>query len=188
MATYITEDGNVYYENVPEEKRELFPNLSEGASVIIKTITDTDPDITGADNTRYVCGVVDTISITPPETGIIDVIFESGDTPTVLTIPETVLFPAWFDASSLQSNTIYEFNILDGVYCTVTFWYPPDDEETDETDEAPAEEETTEEQEGEEPAEEVVAEETEDAVPAEEEVAEETEDEPLEEEQEDEVV
>lgn len=162
MATYITENGNVYYENVPEEIRELFPNLSEGASVIIKTITDTDPDITGTDNTRYVCGVVDTISITPPETGIIDVIFESGDTPTVLTIPETVLFPAWFDATSLQSNTIYEFNILDGVYCTVTFWYPPVEEDTDETDETPAEEE----------------------------VPEETEDEPLEdeEEQEDEVV
>ena len=28
MATYITEDGNVYYENVPEEKRTLFPNLN----------------------------------------------------------------------------------------------------------------------------------------------------------------
>lgn len=27
MATYITEDGNVYYENEPEEKRALFPNL-----------------------------------------------------------------------------------------------------------------------------------------------------------------
>lgn len=26
MATFITEDGNVYYENVPENKRALFPN------------------------------------------------------------------------------------------------------------------------------------------------------------------
>ena len=29
MATYITEDGSVYYENVPEEKRKLFPNIHD---------------------------------------------------------------------------------------------------------------------------------------------------------------
>ena len=150
MATYITENGCVFYENVPEEKRELFPNLSEGG-VNTTEVTGSDPEITGVDNNRYVCGVVDTISITPPDSGIIDVIFESGDTPTVLTIPETVLLPNWFDASSLQANTIYEFNILDGVYCTVTFWYPPeesdDTEETDNTEEIEnnEEEETAEE-------------------------------------------
>ena len=134
MATYITEDGYVYYENVPEEKRALFPNLREGGGVVIQTVTGDEPVIEGWADTRYVCGVVETLSITPPDSGIIDILFQSGETPTVLTVPETVLFPDWFDPTSLQANTIYEFNIMDGVYCTVTFWYPPASEDADETD------------------------------------------------------
>ena len=87
-----------------------------------ETVSGDDPVIVAEENARYVCGEVDTISITPPAKGIVDVIFVSGSTPTVLTLPETVVMPEWFDATSLEADTVYEINILDGVYGVVTTW------------------------------------------------------------------
>ena len=82
-------------------------------------VTGTTPSITGEANKRYVCGEVTTISITPPETGMIDVVFTSGATPTVLTTTG-VTFPEWF-SGTLEANTRYEINILDG-YGVVSTW------------------------------------------------------------------
>lgn len=83
-------------------------------------VTGETPSITGEANKRYVCGEVSTLSITPPETGMIDVVFVSGSTPTVLTATG-ITFPEWFDSTSLESNTRYEINVLDG-YGVVTAW------------------------------------------------------------------
>lgn len=80
------------------------------------------PVITGSDGTRYICGEVATLSITPPAKGIISVVFESGSTPTVLTVPNTVLFPDGFDSTSLDADTIYEINIADGTLGVVAQW------------------------------------------------------------------
>ena len=85
-------------------------------------VTGSTPSITGESGKRYVCGTVDSISITPPQTGIVDVVFSSGTTPTVLTVPNTVLFPAWFSPSNLSANSTYEINIMDGVYGAVSVW------------------------------------------------------------------
>ena len=82
-------------------------------------VTGTTPSITGEANKRYVCGEVTTISITPPETGMIDVVFTSGATATVLTATG-ITFPEWF-TGTLESNTRYEINVLDG-YGVVTSW------------------------------------------------------------------
>ena len=86
------------------------------------TVSGTTPTITGKAGIRYVCGEVSTLSITPPASGIIDVVFTSGSTPTVLTVPSTVKFPEWFDPTSLVANTTYEINIADGVYGAVMAW------------------------------------------------------------------
>lgn len=83
------------------------------------TVTGTDPSITGAENTRYLCGEVLSLSFTPSATGICEVIFTSGSTPTVLTLPNTVMMPEWF---AVEANMIYEVNILDGVYGSVMSW------------------------------------------------------------------
>lgn len=83
-------------------------------------VTGTTPSITGEANKRYVCGEVSTLSITPPSTGMIDVVFTSGSTPTVLTATG-ITFPEWFDSTSLDANTRYEINVLDG-YGVVTAW------------------------------------------------------------------
>lgn len=85
-------------------------------------VSGSTPSITGESGKRYICGTLDSLSITPPGTGIIDVVFTSGTTPTVLTVPNTVVFPAWFDATSLDASTTYEINIQDGVYGAVMAW------------------------------------------------------------------
>lgn len=86
------------------------------------SISGTTPTITGDANRRYICGEVSTLTITPPSSGDIEVIFESGSTPTVLTVPNTVKFPEWFDATSLEANRTYDIIITNGVYGVVTSW------------------------------------------------------------------
>ena len=88
----------------------------------VQNVSGTTPSITGVSGMRYICGEVSTLSITPPASGIIDVVFTSGSTPTVLTVPSTVKFPEWFDPTSLVANTTYEINIADGVYGAVMAW------------------------------------------------------------------
>jgi hypothetical protein len=87
----------------------------DSGEMVVETVTGSTPTITGVSNHRYICGTVSTISITPPESGIIDVVFTSGTTAAVLTIPNTVTFPEWFNPAALQTNTTYELNIADGM-------------------------------------------------------------------------
>lgn len=81
-------------------------------------VTGTTTSITALPGIRYVCGEVATLDITLPASGIVDVVFESGSTPTVLTITPptgvTVKWPEWFDATELEANKTYEINIADG--------------------------------------------------------------------------
>lgn len=98
----------------------------ENIGTIVETVSGTDPVITGADNHRYVCGTCDTLTLTPPSSGIVDVVFTSGTTPTVLTVTppsgKTMLWPGWFDPERLDASTTYEINIMDGVYGAVATW------------------------------------------------------------------
>lgn len=89
---------------------------------LVETVAGTAVTITGQPNTRYICGEVTSISITPPEAGSIDVIFTSGSTTAVLTLPSTVKMPSWFDETSLETDTIYEVLITDGIYGSVMTW------------------------------------------------------------------
>ena len=93
----------------------------ETGVAVVEPISGSTPSITGVANHRYVCGEVSTISITPPNAGMIDVIFSSGTTPAVLTIPNTVTFPSWFDPTSLEASKTYEINIAEG-FGVVTAW------------------------------------------------------------------
>ena len=90
------------------------------------TVSGSTPTITAAAGTQYICGEVSTIDITVPESGIIDVIFESGSTPAVLTVtPPTGMTMKWaggFDPTALEANTVYEINIMNGVYGVVGTW------------------------------------------------------------------
>ena len=88
----------------------------------VEEVSGTTPTITGQANYRYICGEVTTLSITPPSAGAIDVLFTSGSTATVLTLPNTVKLPSWFDYTNLDVNTTYELLISDGVYGSVMSW------------------------------------------------------------------
>lgn len=88
-------------------------------AVEVITVSGSTPSITAAAGKRYVCGEVSTLTIAVPASGIIDVIFESGTTATVLTItPATGHTVSWannFDPTSLEASTKYELNIMDDI-------------------------------------------------------------------------
>lgn len=100
--------------------------LEDVGNVKVVTVTGTNPVIQAEKNTRYICGEVTTLDITLPASGIVDVVFVSGSTPTVLTITppigQTVKWANGFDPTSLDADTTYEINIMDGlgVACTWT--------------------------------------------------------------------
>lgn len=94
----------------------------KGDSMQINTVTGSTPVISAASNTLYICGECSTLSFTPAASGISGVIFESGSTPTVLTVPNTVIWPGWFDPTSLETDTIYELSVVDGIYGVVCAW------------------------------------------------------------------
>ena len=99
--------------------QEVLANLN---AVVISYVEGATPVIVAEDNYCYICEEVTSISITPPASGICDVIFTSGSTPTALTLPAAVTTPEWFDRNDLEPNTIYEIMITDGTYGVVMTW------------------------------------------------------------------
>lgn len=83
------------------------------------TVSGTDPVIQATRNARYMCGEVLSLDFTPCASGICEVIFTSGSTVTVLTLPETVKMPEWFEA---EANHVYDISIVDGIYGAVMVW------------------------------------------------------------------
>lgn len=94
----------------------------DSGSMNVTTINGITPSIIAEENCRYVCGQVSTISITPCTQGICDIQFTSGSPAAVLTIPNTVLFPEWFDPTTLEVDKVYEISIVDGKYAAIGIW------------------------------------------------------------------
>lgn len=75
----------------------------------------TTVSITAKSGIRYKCGECATLDIVVPASGLFEVDFESGSTPTVLTTTgTTVTWPSWFDPTDLEADTLYEISIQDG--------------------------------------------------------------------------
>ena len=107
----------------PEAQKSAISQMLSGSVAI----TGTTPSITALPGIRYVCGECATLAITLPASGIVDVVFASGSTPTVLTVtpPSGVTAVKWangFDPTSLDANTTYEINVMDGEYGVVGAW------------------------------------------------------------------
>ena len=90
-------------------------------------VSGSTPSITAKAGVQYVCGEVSTLSITTPLVGCVDIIFESGSTPTALTIAPTggqMSDMKWMGGwdGTCEANTSYEINVLDGVYGVVGSW------------------------------------------------------------------
>ena len=92
----------------------------------VAEVSGSTPSITAVAGTRYICGEVSTLTIVVPASGCIDVTFKSGSTATVLTITppsgKTVKWANSFDPTSLDANTTYELNILDGELGVACSW------------------------------------------------------------------
>ena len=99
-----------------EEAKSAISDMLNGAV----QVSGTTPTITALSGVRYVCGEVATLDITPCESGICDIVFTSGSTATVLTLPNTVKFPD--GTFTPEANMTYELNIMDGVYGAVMAW------------------------------------------------------------------
>jgi len=87
------------------------------------TVSGTIVTITAEANKRYLCGTVASIDVTPCVSGAFDLIFTSGSTAAVLTIPNTVKWQdSSFDPSALDTDTIYEISVADGTLGLVAKW------------------------------------------------------------------
>lgn len=93
--------------------------VATAGRVLVVNVPGTDPVITANANARYVCGEVSTVSFTPPASGIAELIFTSGSSVAVLTLPGTVRMPDWF---MVEPNRTYEISIMDGVFGAVMSW------------------------------------------------------------------
>lgn len=99
-----------------KEAKSAISDMLNGAVLV----EGTTPTITALSGVWYVCGEVATLDFTPCATGICDVVFTSGSTPTVVTLPNTVKFPD--GAFTAEANKTYEINVMDGVYGVVMAW------------------------------------------------------------------
>ena len=88
-------------------------------------VSGSTPSITALPGHQYICGEVSTLTVSIPASGCVDVVFESGSTPTVLTVTPpngvTVKWANGFDPSSLDANTTYEINIMNGLGVAVSW-------------------------------------------------------------------
>lgn len=101
--------------NYTESAKSAIHEMLNGAV----SVSGTTPTITALPGVQYVCGEVATLDVALPASGCIDVVFDSGSTPTVLTItPPSGVTLKWangFDPTVLDANTTYEINIADGL-------------------------------------------------------------------------
>ena len=108
MASISSPTIGVY----PEAQKSAISTMLNG----YVAVSGSTPSITALSGIQYVCGEVSTLDITPPASGCFDVIFESGSTPTALTISNptgtTVEWFNDFDPTNLSANTVYEINLL----------------------------------------------------------------------------
>lgn len=75
------------------------------------TVSGTSASITPADNNVYNCGTLTSLTISnPPATGAYSIVFTSGSTATITTIPSTIL---GLESFAAEANTMYEINVLD---------------------------------------------------------------------------
>lgn len=132
LADQNITDGNLVTANMADncandflcENGAVFANLINGVFAdkeTVVTVSGSTPSITPEDNHIYKCGELDSLTITdPPATGAYTVIFASGSTATVATIPATVIFPG-SGSLTVEADTRYEINVMDG-YATVQTW------------------------------------------------------------------
>lgn len=87
---------------------------------VVKDLSSTDITLAAQAETRYIYGELASLTVSSlPSEGIVDILFTSGTTATVVSLPNTVKMPSWF---SVGASMTVEISILDGVYGSVQTW------------------------------------------------------------------
>lgn len=111
IAGYDEKNSTLPVGTYTEEAKSAISQMLSAPEII----SGSTPSITALPGIRYVCGEVSTLDIALPASGIVDVVFESGATPTVLSGLDNVRWTGDFDPDNLEANTTYEINIADGL-------------------------------------------------------------------------
>lgn len=119
-----TSSGNQYYQGGLPASARLDALETDMASALTVTETRSDASviIIGDVNHSYVCtaSALTALDFTPSATGLCEVRFTSGTTPTALVLPNTVKMPEWW--TGVEANRAYDIMIMDGVYGAVMSW------------------------------------------------------------------
>ena len=95
----------------PEQATRTRDNLGASPAETVVEVSGTTPTIEPQANTVYKCGELTSLTISnPPATGAYSIVFTSGSTATVTTIPSTIL---GLESFAAEANTMYEINVLD---------------------------------------------------------------------------
>ena len=121
---------NLKYKNSNGQFQSATAIKGDSGAGIVEQVNGTAPTIVCEDNHRYICGEILSLNITPPANGVCEIIFKSGSTATVLTAPNTIKWPEWFNPNSLETNATYQFKISNGL-ANVAIW--PDEGLTGDT-------------------------------------------------------
>ena len=107
-----------FYSDLAEETVSKWIN-EENDRVVIMPVEGMNPKINATANTVYLCGELLSLEFNPCADGVCDIVFSSGTTPTLLTLPESVRMPNGF---TVLENRTYEINIMNGIYGVATSW------------------------------------------------------------------
>lgn len=107
------------YSTNPVTSGGVYDALHSGDAV---AVSGTTPSIMAVSGNRYVCGTVEQLTITPSPSGVFSVRFKSGETPTVLTVPNWVRWADGFDPTALQANATYRLSFEDAVWAKADIW------------------------------------------------------------------
>lgn len=110
-------------EDAAAASEQTVKNLMLTGMTVVEDRTSTEVTLAAEGETKYIYGELDSLTITSlPEDGIVDIIFTSGTTPTVLVLPSTAIVPEWFDPTDIETEKVYELNI--NAYCLVASVWP----------------------------------------------------------------
>ena len=108
------QNNSKWYSDAAALSEATVKTLMLSGMLVHEDLVSTDVILSADEETRYIYGELYSLFISSlPSTGIVDISFTSGTTPTVLVLPETAIVPEWFDPTDLNANTYYSLSIED---------------------------------------------------------------------------
>lgn len=87
---------------------------------VVEDLESTSVTLAATAETRYIYGELTALTVTSlPDEGFVNILFQSGSTPTVLTLPDTVRMPQWL---VVGANMTVMISIADGIYGSAQVW------------------------------------------------------------------